>query len=58
MDVNAMLRCKWKLPEFCMSLQVGCYCSPPNIHISGRLVMSYQEHRKHVGGCTESKEDM
>ena len=53
-----MLRCKWKLPEFCMSLQVRCYCSPPNIHISDRLVMSYQEHRKHVGGCTESKEDM
>ena len=27
------LRCKLKILEYCMSLQAGCYCSPPNLHI-------------------------
>ena len=27
------LSCKWKLHEFCMSLQAGCCCSPPHIYI-------------------------
>ena len=50
--------CKWKSSEFCMSLQAGCYCSPPNLYMSNELIMSCQDHRGHVGGCWESKEDI
>ena len=43
------LSCKLKILVFCMSLQAGCYCSPPNLHMSSRLIMSYQEHWWHEG---------
>ena len=37
------------LPEFCMSLQVGCFCSLPNLHLSRGLIVCYQERQRHVG---------
>ena len=33
----------------CKSLQAGCYCSPPNLHMISWLIMLQKVHRRHVG---------
>ena len=44
------LSCKWKLPEFCMSLQAGCdLLFPPKLHVSSGLIIRYHRHQRHVG---------
>ena len=40
---------KWKLPEFCVSLQDGCYCSLPTYICSAdRSCTIKSTHRRHV----------